>query len=140
MTLGFSSVSEIPFCWSEAGNWLCSLDLLYFEFSYLSQSVGRIARASTQSNIMLTKATGFIKSERSLPSKVLAHHLIEALVMRLVEIPQFLHHLRVDGSVRPPFCLSQAMRFTAALWLLQAGEAFCFVEIEVFVRNNSLKA
>lgn len=129
MTLGFYFVSEIPSCWSEAGN-----------FSYLSQSLGRFARASTQSNVMLTKATGFIKSKRSLPSKVLAHHLIEALVMRLVEISQFLHHLRVNGSVRPPFCLPQAMWFTAALWLLQAGEAFCFVEVKVFVRNDSLEA
>lgn len=32
------------------------------------------------------------------------------------------------------------MRFTAALRLLQAGEAFCFVEVEVFVRDDPLEA
>lgn len=59
--------------------------------------------------------------------------------MRPVEVPQSLHHLRVDGSMRPPFCLPQAVRFTAALRLLQAGEAFCFVEVEVLVRDDPLE-
>lgn len=75
----------------------------------------------------------------SLPSKVLARHLIEAPVMRLVKIPQSLHHLRVNGGMRPPFRFPQAVRFTAALRLLQAGEAFCFVEVEVLVRYDSLE-
>lgn len=76
----------------------------------------------------------------SLPSKVLARHLIEALVMWLVEIPQSLHHLQVDGGMRSPFCLPQAVRLTAALWLFQAGEAFRFVEVEVLVRDDPLEA
>lgn len=60
--------------------------------------------------------------------------------MWFVEIPQSLHHRRVDGGVHPPFGLPQAVRFTAALWLLQAGEAFCLVEVEVFVRDDPLEA
>ncbi len=56
-----------------------------------------------------------------------------------VEIPQSLHHLWVNGGMCPPFRLPQAVRFTATLWLLQAGEAFRFVEVEVFVRNDPLE-
>ena len=60
--------------------------------------------------------------------------------MWFVEIPQSLHHLRVDGRVCPPFRLPQAVRFTAALRLLQAGEALSFVEVEVLVRDDPLEA
>lgn len=60
--------------------------------------------------------------------------------MWLVEVPQSLHHLWVDGGVCPPFGLPQAVRFAAALRLLQAGEAFCFVEVEVLVCDDPLEA
>lgn len=80
------------------------------------------------------------RTKGSLPSEVLACHLIEALVMRPVEVPQCLHHLWVDKSMHPPLCLPQAVRFTAALRLLQAGEAFSFVEVEVLVCDNPLEA
>lgn len=88
---------------------------------------------------MLTKASLF-HTKSSLPSEVLACHLIEALVVRPVEVPQRLHHLWVDKSMRPPLCLPQAVRFTAALGLLQAGETFSFVEVEVLVCDNPLEA
>lgn len=76
----------------------------------------------------------------SLPTEVLTRHLIEALVVRLVKVPQFLHHLRVDGGVRPSFGLPQAVRFAAALWFLQTREAFRFVKVEVFVCDDPLEA
>lgn len=60
--------------------------------------------------------------------------------MRLVEIPQFLNHLWVYRDVRPPFGLPEAVRLTAALRLLQAGEAFRFVEVEVLVCDYPLEA
>lgn len=89
---------------------------------------------------MPTKSLKFHPVKGSLPSKVLSCHLIEALVVRLVEIPQSLNHLWVDGGVRPPFCLAQAVRFTTSLRLLEAREAFSFVEVEVLVCDNPLEA
>lgn len=74
-----------------------------------------------------------------LPAKVLARHLIKALVMWPVEVPEPPHHLRVNESVCPPFCLPQAVRFAAALGLLQAGEAFCLVKVEMLVRDDPLE-
>lgn len=59
--------------------------------------------------------------------------------MWLVEISQSLYHLRVNGGMCPPFGLPQAVRFTASLWLLQAGKTFCFVEVEVLVRDDPLE-
>lgn len=75
-----------------------------------------------------------------LPSKVLPSHLIEALVMWPVEVPQHLHHLRVNVCVRPSLRLAQAVGFTAALWLLQAGEALGLVEVEMLVGDDPLQA
>lgn len=118
-----------PVFWS-----FCTLSLCIF----VSQMEN--AQASTKSSVILTKSLRLLIIKGSLPSKVLSRHLIEALVMWFVEIPQCLHHLRVDGRVRPPFCLPQAVRFTAALRLLQAGEAFRFVEVEVLVRDDPLEA
>lgn len=112
-------------CLSAGQKQLCSLNLLLSDSLHLSQSDGKFAQSST--------ITG------SLPSKVLAHHLIEALVMWLIEIPQSLHHLWVNEGMHPPFGLPQAVRFTAALRLLQAGEAFSFVEVEVLVRDDPLE-
>lgn len=42
--------------------------------------------------------------------------------------------------MRPPFCLAQAVRFTTSLRLLEAREAFSFVEVEVLVCDNPLEA
>lgn len=78
--------------------------------------------------------------QRSLPAKVLARHLIEAMVMWPVEVPESLHHLGVNESVCPPFCLPQAVRFAAALGLLQTGEAFCLVKVEMLVCDDPLEA
>lgn len=75
----------------------------------------------------------------SLPAEVLTCHLIEAVVMWPVEVPEPLHHLGVDESVRPPFCLPQTVRFAAALGLLQAGEALGLVKVEMLVRDDPLE-
>lgn len=56
-----------------------------------------------------------------------------------VEVPEPPHHLGVDESMCPPFCLPQAVRFAAALGLLQAGEAFRLVEVEMLVRDDPLE-
>lgn len=76
----------------------------------------------------------------SLPSKVLSSHLVEAPVVRPVEVPQPLHHLRVDVRVCPSLCLPQAVGLAAALWLLQAGEALGLVEVEMLVGDDPLQA
>lgn len=76
----------------------------------------------------------------SLPAKVLPGHLIEALVVRPVEVPQSLQHLGVDEGVCPALGFAQTVRFTAALGFLQAGKALCFVKVEVLVRHNPLEA
>lgn len=89
---------------------------------------------------MPAKKIEFHPIEGSLPSKVLSCHLIEALVMRLVEVPECLNHRGADGGMRPPLRLAEAVRLAASLGLLEAGEAFCFVEVEVLVRDNPLEA
>lgn len=60
--------------------------------------------------------------------------------MRPVELPQFLHQLGVNGNMCPPLGLPQAVGLAAALWLLQAGETLCLIEVEVLVSDDSLKA
>lgn len=138
LTLGIHyEVSEMSLCWSEADNWLSSLNLLHSESLNLFQS--DFNRLPPTAALCEQKPLVPHKSKGSLPSKVLARHLIEALVVRPVEVPQSPHHLRVDGGVRPPFRLPQAVRLAAALRLLQAGEAFCFVEVEVLVRDDPLE-
>lgn len=56
-----------------------------------------------------------------------------------VEVPESLHHLGVNKSMCPPFCLPQAVRFAAALGLLQAGEAFRLVKVEMLVCDDPLE-
>lgn len=57
-----------------------------------------------------------------------------------VEVPQLLHHLWVNVRVCPSLCLPQAVGFTAALRLLQAGEALGLVEVEMLVGDDPLQA
>lgn len=79
-------------------------------------------------------------TESSLPSKVLASHLVEPLVVRPVELPQSPDHFRVDGGVCSAFSLPQAVGLAASLRFLQAGETFSLIEVEVLVRHNPLEA
>lgn len=59
--------------------------------------------------------------------------------MWLVEVPELPHHHGVNESMCPPFCLTQAVRLAAALGLLQTGEAFRLVKVEMLVRDDPLE-
>lgn len=65
----------------------------------------------------------------------MASHAVELLVERPVEVPQALHHFRVNVGVGPPFGLAQAMGLAVALRPLKAREALGRVEVEVLLRD-----
>lgn len=56
-----------------------------------------------------------------------------------VKVPEPTHHLGVNESVCPALCLPQAVRFAAALRLLQAREAFRLVKVEMLVCDDPLE-
>lgn len=56
-----------------------------------------------------------------------------------VELSEPLQNLRRDAGMGSALGLSQAARSAAALRLLQAGEAFGLIEVEVFVRDDPLQ-
>lgn len=76
----------------------------------------------------------------SIPAKVVSCHLVEFQVEWSVEVPQSLHHLRVNVGMGPAFGFSQAVGFTAALCLLEAWETLGLVEIKVFVCDDPLES
>lgn len=85
---------------------------------------------------LLFKQAGWAKV--LLPLEIVAHHFIKPDVVRSVEVSQLLDGVSVDLHVSPALGLAQATRRGAALRLLQTGEAFGAVEIEVLVRDDAL--
>lgn len=67
------------------------------------------------------------------PAKVLSTHLVEELIVRSVEVSERLQDLSGNLGMRSAFRLPQTAWPAAALWLLQAWEAFGLIEVEVFV-------
>lgn len=76
----------------------------------------------------------------SVPLEVLSHSFIELDIKRPVKLLQLLYHLLVDLYMSPTLGLSQAARLAAALRLLQTGEAFGSIKVEVLVRDYSFQA
>lgn len=74
------------------------------------------------------------------PAEVLARHLIELLVEWPKEISQPLENLAVDVRVLTALRLAEAVRTAAALRLLEARETFRRVEVEMFLRDDTLEA
>lgn len=70
----------------------------------------------------------------------MATHLIEVVVERPVEVSEPLQDLGRDARVGSALGFPQAARSAAPLWLLQAGEPFGLVEVEVLVRNDPFQA
>lgn len=67
------------------------------------------------------------------PAKILSTHLVETVVEGSVEVPESLEDLRGDLGMRSAFRLSKTARPAAPLGLLQTGESFGLIEIEVLV-------
>ena len=67
------------------------------------------------------------------PAKVLSTHLVEKVVKWLVKVSQSQQNLWGDLGMGSAFRLPEAARSAAALRLLQAGETFGLIEVEVFV-------
>lgn len=76
----------------------------------------------------------------SAPAKVLAGHLVELEVKGSVEVSEPEQNLSRYLRMRSALRLPQAARPAAALRLLQAGETFGLVEVEVFVRHHAFEA
>lgn len=81
-----------------------------------------------------------VPSTSSVPTKIPSTHLVEMAVEWLVELPEPLENLLGDVGMGPPLGLPQAPRSAAPLRLLQAGETFGLIEVEVFVRDDPLQA
>lgn len=60
-------------------------------------------------------------------------HLVEMVVKWPVEVSESLQNLWGDVGMGSALGLSKAARSAAPLWLLQAGETFGLIEVEVFV-------
>lgn len=70
----------------------------------------------------------------------MSNSLIEFDIERPIKVSQLLNDLLVYLHVSPALRLAQAARLAAALRLLQAGEAFGSVEVEVLVRDNAFES
>lgn len=68
----------------------------------------------------------------------MSHRLIELDVERPIKLLQLLDDLLLDLHVSPALGLAEAARLAAALRLLQAGEAFGTVKVEVLVGDDPL--
>lgn len=76
----------------------------------------------------------------SVPAEVLARHLVELVVEGPIEIPQALDQGLGHSGVGPTLGLAQAAGVAAPLGLLEAGEAFGGIEVEVLVCDNPFEA
>lgn len=76
----------------------------------------------------------------SVPPEVVPYHFVKLHVERPIKVLQLLNDLLVDLHMCPALGLAEAARLAATLWLLQAREAFCSVEVEVLVRDDALEA
>ncbi len=74
------------------------------------------------------------------PAKVLPSHLVELHVERPVEIPESVQHFRWYVWMRSAFRFPQASRSTASFWLLEAGEAFSLVKVEVLIGHHPFES
>lgn len=80
------------------------------------------------------------KKNTSLPPKVHSSHLVEPQIVRVVEVPEVVNDLRFHVHMCPAFGFAQAVWLSAALCLLQTGEALSLVEVEMLVCDNTLQA
>lgn len=74
-----------------------------------------------------------------LPLEILPCHLVEHIIKGLVELVQSADDIRLYFGVYPALGLAKAPRGAAVLRLLQAGEAFGLVEVEVLVGDDALE-
>lgn len=129
-------------CWFHEGQnspnvwWFVDLAFLH------TPSLRMLALFSIKESISTKKASGCFLSQLwqdpplLVPAKVLPTHLVEMVIKRPVEISESLQDLCGDLGMRSALRFSKAARSAAPLGLLQAGETFCLVEVEVLVWNN----
>lgn len=70
----------------------------------------------------------------------MSHSFIEFDIKWPIKLLQLLYDLPVDLYVSPALGFAEAARLAAALRLLQTGEAFGSIKVEVLVRDYSLQA
>lgn len=70
----------------------------------------------------------------------MSYHFIKLHIERPIKVTQLLDDLLVDLNMCPALGLAKAPRSAAALRLLQTGEAFRSVEIEVLVCDDAFKS
>lgn len=75
----------------------------------------------------------------SIPLEVLSDSFIEFDIKRPIKLPELLDDLPVDLYMSPALGFAEAPWLTAALRLLQTGEAFGSIKVEVLVRDYSLQ-
>ena len=76
----------------------------------------------------------------SVPLEVLPHSFKEFDIKWPIKLLQLLYDLLFDLYVSPALGLAEAARLAAALRLLQTGEAFGSIKVEVLVRDYSLQS
>lgn len=76
----------------------------------------------------------------SVPSEVVSYHFVKLHIERSIKVTQLLDDLLVDLHMCPALGLAKASRSAAALRLLQTGEAFRSVEIEVLVCDDAFQS
>lgn len=82
---------------------------------------------------------GGVTSILHLPLEILPCHLVEHIIKGLVELVQSADDIRLYFGVCPALGLAKAPWGAAVLRLLQAGEAFGLVEVEVLVGDDALE-
>lgn len=76
----------------------------------------------------------------SIPLEVVSHSFIEFDIKWPIKLLQLLYDLLVDLYMSPALGFAEAARLAAALRLLQTGETFGSIKIEVLVRDYSFQS